>query len=122
MTLVFAVSTATAAYFVVGNIESAGAPAALKPITETVPPSPPQLVTQESQSATQRPVRGAQIDEPESGNNGGPVADRGQLKGQPATVTEPHCDRRACSRAYRSFDETTCTYQPNRGPRRLCEK
>jgi BA14K-like protein len=32
------------------------------------------------------------------------------------------CNRQACSRAYRSFDELTCTYQPFSGPRRICTK
>jgi hypothetical protein len=33
------------------------------------------------------------------------------------------CDREACSRTYRSFDSTDCTYQPyHGGPRQLCEK
>lgn len=30
------------------------------------------------------------------------------------------CDVTACARHYRSFDPATCTYQPYRGPRRLC--
>ena len=32
------------------------------------------------------------------------------------------CNFRACARAYRSFRATDCTFQPYRGPRRLCEK
>jgi hypothetical protein len=33
------------------------------------------------------------------------------------------CNQAACSRAYRSFDNSTCTYQPTHGgPRRHCEK
>jgi hypothetical protein len=32
------------------------------------------------------------------------------------------CNIAACSAAYRSFDLTTCTYQPNYGPRRPCTK
>jgi hypothetical protein len=32
------------------------------------------------------------------------------------------CDIAACAAAYRSFNETDCTYQPNYGPRRLCTK
>ena len=30
------------------------------------------------------------------------------------------CDVSACSRMYRSFRESDCTYQPFEGPRRLC--
>ena len=32
------------------------------------------------------------------------------------------CNYRACARAYRSFRSSDCTFQPYRGPRRLCEK
>jgi hypothetical protein len=32
------------------------------------------------------------------------------------------CDVEACSAAYRSFTPTDCSYQPLRGPRRLCTK
>jgi BA14K-like protein len=32
------------------------------------------------------------------------------------------CNRQACNRAYRSFNELTCTYQPFIGPRRICTK
>ena len=34
----------------------------------------------------------------------------------------PSCNVRACSRSYRSFRASDCTYQPYRGERRLCEK
>ena len=39
-----------------------------------------------------------------------------------AQPTEPLCDIRACSAAYRSFDASDCTYQPFEGPRRLCTR
>ena len=32
------------------------------------------------------------------------------------------CDFRACANAYRTFQESDCTYQPSDGPRRLCSK
>ena len=32
------------------------------------------------------------------------------------------CNVRACTRFYRSFRASDCTYQPYRGPRRLCER
>jgi hypothetical protein len=35
---------------------------------------------------------------------------------------EPSCNYSVCRRYYRSFDETTCTYQPHRGPRELCTR
>ncbi len=34
----------------------------------------------------------------------------------------PSCNIRACSRSYRSFRASDCTYQPYRGERRLCQK
>jgi membrane peptidoglycan carboxypeptidase len=36
--------------------------------------------------------------------------------------TPPQCNIQACSRAYRSFRSSDCTFQPYRGPRRICEK
>jgi hypothetical protein len=38
------------------------------------------------------------------------------------TAPRPKCDIDACARAYRSFDETDCTYNPSFGPRRLCTR
>ena len=32
------------------------------------------------------------------------------------------CNVQACSRAYRSFRASDCTYQPYRGPRRMCQR
>jgi len=34
----------------------------------------------------------------------------------------PECNVKACTRAYRSFRASDCTYQPYSGPRQLCEK
>jgi len=38
------------------------------------------------------------------------------------TPSQPKCDVSACTSAYRSFQESDCTYQPSNGPRRLCTK
>jgi BA14K-like protein len=38
------------------------------------------------------------------------------------TSSQPKCDISACRNAYRSFQESDCTYQPSNGPRRLCTK
>lgn len=38
------------------------------------------------------------------------------------TLSKSKCDISACTRAYRSFRESDCTYQPSTGPRRLCTK
>jgi membrane peptidoglycan carboxypeptidase len=34
----------------------------------------------------------------------------------------PECNYRACARTYRSFRTSDCSFQPYRGPRRLCDK
>jgi hypothetical protein len=39
-----------------------------------------------------------------------------------ATAPRQKCDVDACARAYRSFQESDCTYNPSFGPRRLCTK
>jgi hypothetical protein len=39
-----------------------------------------------------------------------------------AAAPRPKCDVDACARAYRSFQESDCTYNPSSGPRRLCTK
>jgi len=36
------------------------------------------------------------------------------------TPLKPKCDVSACTRAFRSFRASDCTYQPSDGPRRLC--
>ena len=40
----------------------------------------------------------------------------------PADAAQPKCDVIACAQAYRSFQESDCTWQPIDGPRRLCTK
>ncbi|MBB3710582.1 1A family penicillin-binding protein [Limimaricola variabilis] len=37
-------------------------------------------------------------------------------------AAQPQCDVRACSRAYRSFRASDCTFQPYSGPRKLCTR
>ena len=37
-------------------------------------------------------------------------------------IEAPKCNKEACANAYRSFEESDCTYQPVNGPRRLCNK
>ncbi len=39
-----------------------------------------------------------------------------------AEAAQPKCDVVACAQAYRSFQESDCTWQPFEGPRRLCTK
>ena len=40
----------------------------------------------------------------------------------PSAETPPQCNIQACSRAYRSFRASDCTFQPYSGPRRICER
>jgi membrane peptidoglycan carboxypeptidase len=42
--------------------------------------------------------------------------------GASATNVATTCNVRACTRAYRSFRASDCTFQPYDGPRKLCEK
>ncbi|CDN48593.1 Putative penicillin-binding protein pbpC/mrcB-like [Neorhizobium galegae bv. orientalis str. HAMBI 540] len=46
--------------------------------------------------------------------------DKGLATGEPGVA--PSCNITACSRTYRSFRASDCTYQPFRGERRLCER
>ena len=41
---------------------------------------------------------------------------------QDAAQVAPSCNVRACSRAYRSFRSSDCTFQPYRGSRKLCDR
>jgi len=126
--VVFAAGAATATYFGAGHVGPANAPTAVKPAATIPPQQPapaPQLVPHESEPAPQRAVRVIPIVRPESETTGGPAAEQETHSAQPpeAAPEQPRCDRRACSRAYRSFDAATCSYRPARGgPRRLCEK
>jgi hypothetical protein len=84
------------------------------------------------QALVRRPVRIVPIERPDDPEATGPVRielpqqqDGAQTVGRAkrsATPAAPKCDRDACSRAYRSFHEADCTYQPQRGPRKLCTR
>ena len=47
----------------------------------------------------------------------GTASETASVEGEPVA-----CNVRACSRSYRSFRHSDCTYQPYRGTRKLCEK
>ena len=47
----------------------------------------------------------------------GTASETASVEGEPVA-----CNVRACSRSYRSFRPSDCTYQPYRGTRKLCEK
>jgi hypothetical protein len=127
--VMFAAGAATATYFGAGHVGLAGAPAAVQsaatiPPQQPAPPAP-QFVPHESEPAPRRAVRVIPSVRPESETTGGPAAEQETHLAQSpeAAPEQPRCDRRACSRAYRSFDAATCSYRHARGgPRRLCEK
>jgi hypothetical protein len=125
--VVFAAGAATATYFA-GHVAPAGEPVAVRWSEETSPhppPPAPQLAPHDTEPAPQRNVRVIPIVRPESETTGAPAAEQEPEAIPPpeAAPKHPQCDRRACSRAYRSFDAATCSYQPSRGgPRRLCKK
>jgi penicillin-binding protein 1A len=53
-----------------------------------------------------------------------PRAGGAQVQAQASSIRPPgfQCDVRACARRYRSFRASDCTFQPYRGPRRLCTR
>lgn len=51
-----------------------------------------------------------------------PVASIADLVNGAASEEAQQCNVRACSRAYRSFRVSDCTFQPYRGSRKLCDK
>lgn len=52
-----------------------------------------------------------------------PVQTQGEAPAPASVEGEPvACNVRVCSRSYRSFRPSDCTYQPYRGTRKLCEK
>jgi len=125
--VVFAAGAAAATYFGAGHVAPAGEPVAVRWSEETSPQQPvpaPQLVPHDSEPAPRQEVRVIPIVRPESATTGGPAAgEEAHAAERPVATKQPQCDRRACSRAYQSFDAATCSYQPSRGgPRRLCKK
>ena len=52
----------------------------------------------------------------------GPDAARQAETAQPEKPAQLTCNVDACTRAYRSFHASDCTYLPTGGPRRRCEK
>jgi hypothetical protein len=125
LTAVFGAGAATATYFT-RNVGPASAPVAVRSAATLSSQQPaPQLAPHDTEPAPQRDVRVIPIVRPESETTGAPAAEQEPEPTPPpeAAPKQPHCDQRACSRAYRSFDAETCSYQPSRGgPRRLCRR
>jgi hypothetical protein len=92
------------------------APAAVAP-----PPPPVQQPSPRSTASEPPPARTIPIDrlpgqEPQTTGAAASAS-------TPNAAQNPVCNQTACSRTYRSFDSSSCTYQPyDGGQRRLCEK
>ncbi len=98
------------------------------PVTPARPASPAE--------AGSRPIGGNAVAGPDSGaprpDSGAPRPDAALQMNEPATqvlaapapaeAAQPKCDVVVCAQAYRSFQESDCTWQPFDGPRRLCTK
>ena len=94
------------------------------------PPAPAPQPQQHTAAAAPAASPPAKLDEPQAKPAPAPVQ---TAKAEPAPAAQPGsnvtpvsiasgnaCDVSACSRAYRSFRESDCTYQPFSGPRQVC--
>jgi hypothetical protein len=69
------------------------------------------------------PVAPAQNFVPPPGNGQGASVQTGApMAAAPAEAVSPPCDVEACTRAYRTFRASDCTYIPSFGVRKLCTK
>jgi hypothetical protein len=82
-----------------------------KPLTPVYPAQPAPPASSPVEPATQQAAGNA----PQQAEQSEP-----QHSAQASSAVRHACDVAACSRAYRSFRESDCTYQPYSGPRRLC--
>jgi hypothetical protein len=120
------------------NIEAHGRTASVppnndeprQPITNAVKPSPatpllPPLSLappNEQPSEAQGPARPA-VSETPAPPNEQPVEAQGLARPAASeTPASPQCNIPVCQRSYRSFRASDCTYQPFRGPRRICQR
>ena len=72
-------------------------------------------------NAAQAPEPGSKPDKPDAAASVGAPPNAGNAAGldQPASNK---CNIDACKEAYFTFNPADCTYQPSKGPRRLCTK
>jgi hypothetical protein len=109
--------------------------ASAKPTPQAAAPQPAPAPQPQQQTAAAAPVEVApqQASEPKAAPTPAPAQ---TAKAEPAPAAQPAsnathatpvslssrnaCDVSACSRAYRSFRESDCTYQPFSGPRQVC--
>jgi hypothetical protein len=98
-------------------------PAVLPPMAPiqvvALPPPPPVKIASPAQTPAP-PVQA--IASPPPAAPVAPVAPVAANPRRAQTPPKPLCDVAACAAAYRSFQESDCTYNPNVGPRRLCTK
>ena len=95
-----------------------------KPATSETPPNEQPVEAQgPAKSAVPVPARPAASETPAA-----PDKQPLEAKG-PATparseipASNPQCNIRLCKRLYRSFRASDCTFQPFRGPRRICDR
>ena len=88
--------------------------AAAAPQDAPAPPAPKEQAKPEVPTPAAAPVQTAKA-EP------APAASAPPANATPVSLESRNaCDVSACSRAYRSFRESDCTYQPFSGPRQVC--
>ena len=88
----------------------------MAPIQVVALPPPPVKIASPAQTPAP-PVQAIASPPPAA-----PVAPVAANPRRAQTPPKPLCDVAACAAAYRSFQESDCTYNPNVGPRRLCTK
>jgi hypothetical protein len=86
-----------------------GAAQAAKPAVAASPPPQPVAAAQS--------VAAPAADQADAARNAEAAAPPAPIAAAP-----PACDVQACTRAYRSFRVSDCTWQPYEGPRRFCDK
>jgi hypothetical protein len=68
-------------------------------------------------------AQAASVPKPESVQTSAPPqTDGAAVAASDAAPAQSSCDVQACSAAYHTFSAADCTYQPSKGPRRLCTK
>jgi hypothetical protein len=81
------------------------------------------IATAEAQAAGGPTTTGTNPAPSDNLDTAGAPGDRGTSPLTAAAASAvPACDVRACERAYYSFRQSDCTYQPYDGPRRFCDK
>jgi BA14K-like protein len=90
------------------------------PLPPPPPPAPPPRRVAANPAEVSKPV--VTNPEPPPLPAPPPVAAAIPSAPPPPAPPKPLCDVAACAAAYRSFQESDCTYNPSVGPRRICTK